>query len=175
MLSYRFSGTRLLSRIRPTLLMLFVVSGLLAIFDSSTAKAQTPVSIVWKTKMKFGDVASDVDVAGSVIIDAVANSRSVTGGAVDFGGVWKRGKFQLLGDSKAYVIVTLPSSIVLQNGSGAFSITVNNIHMNLTNPIRLSKQGKKTIYIGGTVVVTVNQKNKTYNDIGTLTIDADYL
>jgi len=170
-----FPESGLFARIRPVLLILFIVSGLLAVFETSVVQAQTPVSLVWKTKMKFGKAASDVNAPGTVVIDAVANTRSVTGAAYDFGGNWKRGKFQILGDSKAYVIVTLPSSIVLQNGNGNFSITVDNIHMNLTNPVRLSNAGKKTIFLGGTLNISTNQKARTYNDIGTLVINAEYL
>lgn len=136
--------------------------------------AQTPLQIVWKTKMKFGKVASSVDGAGAVTINPSSNTRSVSGAAFDFGGTWQRGKFQLIGDSKAYVIVTLPSSFTLTNNNGSFSIQVTDITMNRTNPIRLSNAGKKTVFIGGKVTILTNQKNKTYGKGGG-DINAEYL
>jgi hypothetical protein len=167
--------TNLLCRgFRLAMIVPLIAICVLATFASSPAEAQTPLTLTWKTKMKFGTVASDLSASGTVVIDASANSRSVIGGVFDMGGTWKRGKFQLIGEPKAKVIVTIPSSIVLQNNSGAFSITVTDIHMNKTNPITLSKQGKKNVFVGGTLQVTVNQKAKTYNDIGTFTIDGVY-
>lgn len=135
--------------------------------------AQTPLQVIWKSKMKFGKVASSVDGAGTVSIDATNNTRSVTGEAYDFGGPWQRGKFQLVGEPKAYVIVTLPSSFTLTNTNGNHSITVNNLNMSRTNPIRLSNGGKRTVYLGGTVQISTNQKDKTYGTGGGI-IDAEY-
>ncbi|NQV99647.1 MAG: DUF4402 domain-containing protein [Rhodospirillales bacterium] len=139
-----------------------------------TAQPQVTLQIIWKTKMKFGDVASSIDGPGTVVIDAVNNTRSVTGSAFDFGGTWQRGKFQLVGQPKAYVIVTLPSSFTLTNDSGAFSIVVDNITMSETNPIRLNNQGKKNVFIGGRVNISTNQKDRNYNNGGGF-IDAEYL
>lgn len=138
------------------------------------AQPQVPLQIEWKTKMKFGDIASSIDGPGTVVIDAVNNTRSVTGSAYDFGGAWQRGKFQLIGQPKAFVIVTLPSSFTLTNGNGNFSIVVDNITMNQTNPIKLNKTGKKTVFLGGRVTITTNQKDKTYGNGGGF-IDAEYL
>lgn len=138
------------------------------------AKPQVTLQVIWKSKMKFGDVASSIDGAGTVVIDAVNNTRSITGEAYDFGGTWQRGKFQLIGEPKAFVIITLPSSFTLTTGNGNFSITVDNITMNKTNPVKLNNSGKKTIYIGGRVNITTNQKGKTYNTGGGI-VDAEYL
>lgn len=138
------------------------------------AKTQTPLQIIWKSKMKFGSVAASIDGAGAVTIDAVNNTRTVTGAAWDFGGTWQRGKFQLIGGSKEYVIVTLPSSFTLTNSNGNFSIVVDNITMSRPNPIRLTNAGKRTVYLGGRVNITTNQKAKTYG-VGGGIIDAEYL
>jgi len=172
-----FQRPGLFSRTFLMFLVLFIISGPLTAFDASADDDddEKPVSLSWKGKLKFGTVASDINAPGTVIIDAVANSRSITGAAFDFGGTWRRGKFQIKGEKKAYVNVTLPSSIVMQNPSGAYSITVTNLHMNLTNPIRLSNKGKKTVYVGGTLNISINQKPRTYKDIGTLVIHAEYL
>jgi len=136
--------------------------------------AQTPLQVIWKTKMKFGSAASSIDGTGAITINSVNNTRSVTGEAFDFGGNWSRGKFQLVGEPKAFVIVTLPSSFTLTNNAGTFSIEVTDITMSRTNPIKLSKAGKKTVFIGGKVNITTNQKARTYKNGGFI-IDADYL
>ena len=138
------------------------------------AKPQVALQIIWKTKMKFGSAASSIDGAGTIVIDAVNNTRSVTGEAYDFGGTWQRGKFQLVGEPKAFVIVTLPSSFTLTNSNGNHSIIVDNITMSLPNPIKLSNKGKKNVFIGGRVNIITNQKDKTYG-VGGGIIDAEYL
>ncbi len=150
-------------------LLIVVVTG-----APSKTDAQTPLQIVWKTKLKFGTAASSVDGSGTIVINAANNTRSVTGEAFDFGGNWSRGKFQLVGEPKAFVIVTLPSSYTITNSNGNFSMLVDNIGMNLTNPIKLSNQGKKTVFIGARLNITTNQKAKNYNQ-GSFLIDADYL
>jgi len=132
------------------------------------------IELSWESELKFGAAASDLTLPGTVIIDAVANSRSVTGGLFDFGGSWSRGKFRIEGQKKANVFVSLPASIVLQNAGGTYSITVTNLRMNLPNPVKLSSDGKKTVYIGGTLQVTANQKASHYTDIGTLIVDVEY-
>ena len=87
----------------------------------------------------------------------------------------RRGKLKISGgDSKAYVIVTVPSSFTLRKGSSSHTMTVTNITMDKTNPVRLSNAGAKTIYFGGTLTVTPNQKNGNYNDEGGLVIDVFY-
>jgi len=131
-------------------------------FDVS---AQTPITIDWKTDLKFGKASSSVDGTGSIIIDAVANTRIVTGEAFDFGGTWKRGKFQIFGEPKAFVNVYLPTTVTFTSSNGSYTLTMSNLTMSRTNPFKLSKNGKKTVYIGGTLGIGVNQKDKTYKAI----------
>ena len=54
-------------------------------------------------------------------------------------------------------------------------MTVSNITMNLTNPVKLSNSGAKTIYFGATLTIGADQKKGTYNDEGGFTIDVNYL
>jgi len=132
------------------------------------------IELSWESKLRFGKAASDINAPGNVIIDAVSNSRTVTGAAFNFGGHWSRGKFKIEAEKNAYVIVSLPPSIVLESDHGGYTITVNNLHMNLTNPVKLSKSGRKTIYIGGTLQITPNHKADEYRDIGTLVVNVEY-
>jgi len=138
------------------------------------AFAQTPLQLIWKVKMKFGKVAPETTGGGTVVISSAANTTTITGNLTDFGGTIKRGKLQVIGDSKAYVIVSLPSTFTLRKGTGTHTMTVSNLTMNLTNPIRLSSQGKKNIYFGATLTVSPNQKKGTYNEDGDFIVDVDY-
>ncbi len=136
--------------------------------------AAVDVSIVQKTDMKFGSFASDVDVPGTAVIGTAADTKTLTGGLVDFGGTVKRAKFQILGDSKAYVIVTLPSSITIAKGTSGHVMTLDTFTMSQTNPVRLNNQGKRTIWIGATLHVDADQKKGNYNDDNTFTVNVEY-
>jgi len=132
------------------------------------------IELSWEKRLKFGEVASDLTGSGTVIIDAISNSRSVTGAIFDFGGSWSRGKFKIEGEKDAYVNITLPSSVVVESRTGSYTMTLTNLNMNQTNPVKLSEDGKKTVRIGGTLQVAPNQHAGKYRDVGTLIINVDY-
>ena len=86
----------------------------------------------------------------------------------------KRARFQIVGKKNTDVFITLPSSITIRKGSSGNVMTIDNFTMDKTNPIRLNNQGKRTINIGGTLHISVNQKKGNYNDDNIFTIYADY-
>jgi len=137
------------------------------------AQTPAPITLEWKVDIKFGKAASDVGGPGTIIIDPVANSRTVTGAAFDFGGTWKRGKLVITGEPKAKVNVYFPASYTLTNNAGTFSITVNNVTMNKTNPFKLNNSGKKNVFFGGTLQIATNQKGRNYK-VGGFTITVEY-
>ncbi len=140
-----------------------------------TARSQVALTIVHKTDLKFGEYAANPNATGTVVMPPDADAPTTTGGLIPFGGTIKRGKFQLVGEPKAFVIVSLPSSITIRKGTSSNFMTIDNFTINLPNPIKLSNKGKKTIFIGGTLHVGANQKQGNYNDENTFTIFADYL
>ena len=126
--------------------------------------AQTPIVVEWKASMKFGTVAADLAGGGTVVISSSANMRTISGQLVDFGGTVKRGKFKVTGDSRAWVVITMPSTIVIQKGTSANLMTISNLTLSTSNPVKLNKNGIKNVFFGGTLTVATNQKKGTYKN-----------
>ncbi len=112
-------------------------------------------------------MAGDADLAGTAIIPSNADTKSVTGGAFDFGGTVVRGRFRLNGPNNSSYTCILPSSITLTSGGN--TIVVDSFVTN--NPLigNLSNRGRKTIRVGGTLRVAAGQAAGNYT--ATLTID----
>lgn len=151
----------------------FALIGGVSLACATPAKAQ-PITIDKKRDMKFGTFASDVSGSGTVVLNPNADQTTLTGPLFDFGGTVRRARFQIIGDAKAWVIVTLPSSITIRKGTSGNAMTVDTFTMDVTNPVRLNNSGKKTINIGATLRVTTNQTAGNYNDDNEFTIDVDY-
>jgi len=146
--------------------------GLLATAPSPLAQTPTPITIVIKRSIKFEDFASDLDIPGTVVVDPDGN-KTVTGGVVDFGGNHRAGRFQILGEPKAFVIVTMPSSVTMtKNSNPTFTMTMDNFTIEFTNPIKLNNSGKKTVDWGATLNVGADQKKGNYS--GSIPINVEY-
>ena len=131
---------------------------------SAPVGAQTPLAVEYLTKMKFGSVASTLTGGGNVIISPSADTSTITGSLIDFGGVVKRGKFKVTGEPKTWVVITMPPSFVMTKGTSSHTVTVNNFTLSTTNPVKLNKNGIKTIRFGATMNITPNQKKGTYKN-----------
>ena len=154
-------------------LLLAATGALLAIAFNVDAIAQEP-TITQKRDMKFGSYAADPNGTGTVVISPNADTVSTTGGIVSFRGTIRRARFQITGDSKADVFIVLPSSITIRKGTSSNFMTVSNFTMDQSNPIRLSKSGRRTINIGATMTVNAAQKKGNYNDDNVFTVSAFY-
>lgn len=155
--------------------LIFAVSIAVAIAGSANhAAAQAPLTIEWKTNMKFGTVSASIDGGGTVVIPPNANTRTITGLLTDFGGNVTRGKFRLTGEPKAWVVITMPSSIVIQKGTSAHTMTITNLTLSTNNPVKLNSSGVKNILFGGTLTVSTDQKKGTYKNT-TFNINVEYL
>lgn len=146
-----------------------------AVFTPEPVKPQVAITLVPKRTMKFGSYAAGESGTGTVVMPATADVPIVSGSLVDFGGTSRRARFQIIGEPKAFVIITLPSSITIEKGTSGKTMTVDNFTMSLPNPVKLSNQGKKTINIGATLHIGTAQKKGNYNDQNTFTYDVDYL
>lgn len=127
------------------------------------AAAQAPLALEWKTNLRFGTIASDLAGGGTVVIPTNQDTRTITGLLTDFGGTVKRGKFQITGEPRAWVVITMPSTIVIQKGTSSNTMTIDNLTLQ-SNPVKLNKNGVKNVFFGGTLNVGTNQKKGTYND-----------
>jgi hypothetical protein len=145
-------------------------AGLLA----DNANAQTAVTVDWLTDLKFGTVAASVDGGGTVTIPSSADTRTVTGQLIDFGGTVKRGKFRITGTPRAWVVITMPSTIVIQKGTSPHTMTISNLTLSTDNPVRLNNQGTRNVFFGGTLTVTTDQRQGTYKN-ESFVINVDYL
>lgn len=146
-----------------------------AVFTPEPVKPQVAITLVPKKTMKFGKYAAGESGIGTVIMPASADIPIISGDLVDFGGTSRRAKFQIFGEAKAFVILTLPSSITIEKGTSGKTMTVDNFTQSLPNPIKIGNQGKKTVYIGATLHIGTAQKNGNYNDQNTFTYDVEYL
>jgi|GEM_PF-4305402 len=71
--------------IRRSALLGFLLLGLAGL-PAGPATAQTPFTLEWKTKMKFGKVAPETGAGGTVVLSPNANTTTITGNLTDFGG-----------------------------------------------------------------------------------------
>ena len=117
--------------------------------------------------MEFGSVAGDADLAGTATIPTDANTKSVAGGAFDFGGNVVRGRFRLNGPANSSYDCTLPSSRTLTSGGN--TIVVDNIVSTKSMSGNLNNNGRKNHRIGGTLQVAAGQAAGNYT--GTMTMD----
>ncbi len=151
------------------------VALIVAVFMPQPVKTQVAITLVPKRTMKFGSYAAGETASGTVTLSPTSDTPSISGPLISFGGTTRRARFQIIGEPKAYVIVTLPSSITIEKGSSGHTMTVDNFTMDQTNPVKLNNSGKKTINIGATLHVGAAQKKGNYNDNNTFTYDVDYL
>ncbi|WNK01093.1 DUF4402 domain-containing protein [Thalassospiraceae bacterium LMO-JJ14] len=145
------------------------------VFAPGPATTQVAITLVPKRNMKFGEFAASIDGGGTVVLSPDADSVSWSGAITNFGGTVKRARFQIVGEPKAYVIVSLPSSITIRKGTSNNYMTIDNFTMDKTNPVKLSKDGKKTINIGATLHISTDQTKGNYNDENTFTYIVEYL
>ncbi|MBO6946592.1 MAG: DUF4402 domain-containing protein [Rhodospirillales bacterium] len=160
---------------RRTLAQTLCLAVALCLFAPAPATTQVAITLVPKRDMKFGEFAASVDGGGTVVLNAAADSVTWSGAITPFGGTVRRARFQIIGEPKAYVIVTLPSSITIRKGTSSHYMTVNNFTMDKTNPVRLNNAGKKTINIGATLTIGTDQRQGNYNDDNSFTYVVNYL
>ena len=116
----------------------------------------------------FGSLAGDADLAGTATIPTDVNTKSVAGGAFDFGGTVRRGRFRLNGPANSSYTCTLPSSVTLSSGGN--TIVVDNIVSSKSLPSgNLNGNGRSNHRIGGTLQVAAGQAAGNYTT--TMTMD----
>lgn len=146
-----------------------------AIFTPEPVTPQVAISLIIKRTMKFGSYAAGETSTGTVVMPANVDVPIISGSLVDFGGTSRRARFQIIGEPKAYVIITLPSSITIEKGTSGNTMTVDNFTMNQTNPVKLSSQGKKTVNVGATLHIGTAQTKGNYNDQNSFSYNVEYL
>ena len=145
----------------------FLVSGLATGTRDAAAAVE---SVSGKRDLRFGSVAGDADLAGTVV-ESPGGAKTVTGGAFDFGGVHESAEFEIktVPAGGAY-FCTLPSSI--QVTTDGVNATVDTF---TTNPSLSGNlpPGDETmsIFIGATLQLAAGQAAGNYSADFTLTCD----
>ncbi len=156
-------------RFSAAIVVTFLIA--LPVFD---VFAQTPLVLEKRRGIKFGKVAADLSAPGTVVLSPTSDSITVSGPLINFGGTVRRGRIKITGEPRAEVIVTLPSSITIRRGTSGNVMTVDSFTMDRTNPVKLNRNGIRTINIGATLRVGANQRRGNYNDDNLFTVDVEY-
>lgn len=136
---------------------------------TATATLVAPISITKTVDMNFGTVAASAT-AGTVVL-AVDNGVTATGGVSLPGGTPAAAQFDVTGEGTSTFDITLPSSIVLSNGTD--NLTVDNFVSNPSGTGALVA-GSATIAVGATLNVPANAPAGVYTNSADLTVTVNY-
>jgi Domain of unknown function (DUF4402) len=133
--------------------------------SSAQGKAVTlrPLSLVKTADLEFGSLIPSAT-AGTAIVDASTDVRSVSGGVIGAGGsAPTAAKFTAAGLINVIAFITLPTSITLTRVSGTQTMTVDNITSN--GPTLRLFPGSATIdvRVGGRLNIAANQVAGSYS------------
>jgi Domain of unknown function (DUF4402) len=143
--------------------------------SSAQASAVTlrPLSLVKTADLEFGSLIPSAT-AGTAIVNASTDVRTVAGGVIGAGGATPRAaRFTAAGVFNVIALITLPASITLTRGGGTETMTVDTITSN--GPTLRLFPGSATIDItvGGRLNVGANQVAGSY--AGTFNVTVIYL
>jgi Domain of unknown function (DUF4402) len=139
----------------------------------ATAVTLRPLSLVKTADLEFGSLIPSAT-AGTAIINASTDTRSVAGGVIGAGGATpKAAHFTAAGVFNVIALITLPGSITLTRGGGTETMTVDTITSN--GPTLRLFPGSATIdvSVGGRLNVGANQVAGSYS--GTFNVTVIYL
>jgi len=140
---------------------------------SATATLVTPLSISVVTNMNFGTVASSAT-AGTVVITSGDVVTATDGATLIAGGAARKAaEFEVTGAVSSSFSVSCPTSIILSSGGN--NLTVNAIAPDCGANATLSADlGKKTIKVGGTLVLPAGSLAGIYTNTTDLKVTVDY-
>ncbi len=130
--------------------------------------AAVVTSVTQKFDLNFGDVAGDIDLAGTVVV-STAGGKTVTGGVTDLGGSVSAGRFQVNGTNGTSYSCTLPGSFLVTSGGN--NATVDTLTNNPGLSGTFGGSGKVLIDIGATLHLAANQAAGNYTGTFDLTCD----
>lgn len=118
--------------------------------------------------IEFGTVAGSSDGSGSIILSPTG-ALNTTGYGVVIAGNARAGKYKVKGPPGATVLITLPTTAQVSNGSA--STTLSNFTSSPSAVGTLNSQGKLTILVGATMALPAGQPGGEYS--GTFVIFVD--
>lgn len=128
------------------------------------------ITISTRNGLGFGDISSSAS-PGTVIM-APNGARMATGGAtINTATAASAATFDLQGSTNASFAITLPSSVVLSDGSSN-SMTVDSFTSTPSTSGVLDGSGQQTLFVGATLKVGSNQPFGSYS--GQMAVTVDY-
>lgn len=127
-----------------------------------------PITVSEFRTLEFADVAGSSEGSGTATIDTSGN-KSTTGYAIDMGGNSRAAEYKITGDAGAVVVITLPTTAQITNGST--NITLSNFTSSPSGTATLDNKGKVTIYVGATMSVPANLSSGNYTGSFTVYVD----
>jgi hypothetical protein len=135
---------------------------------TATATLITPISISQSVDMDFGTIAASA-ATGTVVL-ATDDGRSKTGGAT-YSGTATAAQFTVTGDGTRTFTISLPSSVVLSNGTD--NLTVDNFVSDPSGTGTLVA-GAATIKVGATLNLPASAPSGNYTNASDLTVTVNY-
>ena len=128
-----------------------------------------PLSVILLQDLDYALVGS-TNVSGTVTIDSVTGTKSVSGGVLDFGGIHSRAYFEIHGEKNRSFTITLPASLTITAPGGA-TTTITGFESTPAFTGTLANNGKAFVYVGGVLQVGASQVDGAYNNIFDVTVD----
>ena len=126
-------------------------------------------SVTVNRDMDFSSTAPDGG-AASTAVESATGTKTVTGGATDFGGSDNSAKYLVQGTKDTSYACTLPSSISATSGGN--SATVDTFTTDVSLSGTFPQNGRQTIQVGGTLNFAAGQPAGAYSGSLTLTCGA---
>lgn len=119
--------------------------------------------------LDFGSVGNNPSIPGTAVVDAVAGTKTVTGGATDLGGIHAPAVFDIRGERQRAFTITLPAQITIA-GPGGSSTTINNFTSSPALVGVLDNSGKATVTVGATLQVSGGLATGAYTNFFDITV-----
>ena len=145
--------------------------GQVSVSANATATIITPISITNSTDLRFGNVAANPTLTGTVVITP-AGLRSAGGGATlpVITGTFGVATFTVTGEGTSTYAITLPGTVTLTGTPGG-TMTVDNFASTPSGTGTLAA-GTQNVTVGGTLNVGAAQAAGSYT--GTFSVTVNY-
>jgi hypothetical protein len=139
--------------------------------QAAVAKPRQPITISFETTIDFARIGLvAMNQGGTARLDPASSQRILTGSLLDLGGVPVVGTVVVRGEPNGLLNVSLPSSVLLFNSSGA-SYALSNFTSTMKNNPKLGVDGTLRFTFGATLQIS-GATTGTFR--GSIPITVDY-
>jgi hypothetical protein len=133
------------------------------------AKIVSTVNLITLSGMVFGEISAS-NMPGTIVLEP-GGTRTSTGGATLNSAVpGGPASFEIIGDTSATYIITLPNSVTLSSPNGQ-SMQVDQFTSLPSETGQLDGGGRQTLFVGGTLNVGANQLYGDYSGVMTVIVE----